>query len=91
VAVLHRIVLALAVLPHHAHNLVKSVLLAEVVQTALVQHVRYLKVAKSVIHAGFGLLHKSAINREFVHASLNQISQMMSRVKNSKRVFARSC
>jgi hypothetical protein len=76
---------------HHVHNLVKSVLRAEVVQTALAQHVKFLRAVKSASHAGFVPLHKNAINHEFVHAYLNQISQKTSLVKNSKRVFARSC
>jgi hypothetical protein len=36
-------------------------------------HVKFLKVVKSTIHAGFALHHKNAINRESVHVSLNQI------------------
>jgi hypothetical protein len=69
---------------------VKIVLLAEVAQTALEQRVKFLKVVKSVIHAGFGQLHKNAINREFVHVSLNQIFLKMSLVKNSKKVFVQN-
>jgi hypothetical protein len=43
---------------------------------------KFLKVAKSVIHAGFGLLHRSEINREFVHVSLSLIFQKMLQVKS---------
>jgi peptide subunit release factor 1 (eRF1) len=86
----HRIVLALAAHHLRVHNLVKIVLLAEVAQTALEQRVKFLKVVKSVIHAGFGQLHKNAINREFVHVSLNQIFLKMSLVKNSKKVFVQN-
>jgi hypothetical protein len=69
---------------------VKIVLPAEVVQIAPVQRVKFLRVVKSAIHAGFDQLHKNAINREFVHVSLNQIFLKMSLVRNSKRVFAQS-
>jgi hypothetical protein len=91
-AVLHRIVLALVVHLHllHVRNLVKSVLPAEVVQTALVLRVKFLKVVKSAIHAGFVPLHKNAISREFVHASSNQIFLKMSLVKSLKRVFVQN-
>jgi hypothetical protein len=51
-------------------------------QIAQVQVVRFLKVVKSAIHAGFALLRKNAINREFVHESLNQIFPKMSQVKS---------
>jgi hypothetical protein len=61
---------------HLVHNLVKSVLRAEVVQTVPALHVKSLKVVKSAIHAGFVPLRKSEINLEFVHESLNQIFQM---------------
>jgi hypothetical protein len=94
--VLAQIVLALAALLHlqdlqfHVHNLVRNAQLAEVVLTAPEQHVKFLKVVKPVIHAGFVLLHKNGINLEFVRASSNQIFQMMSLVRNSKRVFAQS-
>jgi hypothetical protein len=47
-----------------------------------VQLVKFQKVVKSAIHAGFPLLHKSATNPEFVHVSLNQIFLMMSQVKS---------
>jgi hypothetical protein len=91
-AVLHRIILALVVHLHllRVRNLVKSVLPAEVVQTALVLRVKFLKVVKSAIHAGFVPLHKNAINREFVHASSNQIFLKMSLVKSLKRVFVQN-
>jgi hypothetical protein len=36
-------------------------------------HVKFPKVVKSAIHAGLGPHHKNAINREYVHVSLNQI------------------
>jgi hypothetical protein len=36
-------------------------------------HVKFPKVVKSAIHAGFVPPHKNEINREFVHESLNQI------------------
>jgi hypothetical protein len=71
-------------------NLVKSVLPAEVVQTALVQHVKFLKVAKSAIHVGFGPLHKNAISREFVRASLNQTFLKTLQVRSSRRVFVQN-
>jgi hypothetical protein len=70
------------------HNLEKSVLHAGAVLIEQVQLVKFLKVVKSVIHVGFDLLHKSEINHEFVHESLNLIFQMMSPAKSSKRVFA---
>jgi hypothetical protein len=91
-AALHRIVQALVVHLHllHVHNLAKSVLPAEVVQTALAQHVKFLRVVKSAIHAGFVPLHKNAISREFVHASSNQIFLKMSLVKSLKRVFVQN-
>jgi hypothetical protein len=54
---------------------------------ALVQPVKFPKAVKSAIHAGFVPLHKNAINREFVHASLNRIFLRMSQVKSSKRAF----
>jgi signal-transduction protein with cAMP-binding, CBS, and nucleotidyltransferase domain len=44
--------------------------------------VKSLKVAKSAIHAGFVLLLKSGINREFAQESLSQIFQKMSPVKS---------
>jgi hypothetical protein len=97
VVVHHRIdlvlgVLVLVVLLHllHVHNLVRNAQLAEVALTALEQHVKFLKVVKLVIHAGFVPLHKNVTNQEFVHVSLNQIFLKMSLVKNSKRVFAQS-
>jgi hypothetical protein len=69
---------------------VKSVQLAEVVLTALGQLVKFLKVVKSAIHAGFVPLHKNAINRAFVHVSSSLIFLRMSLVKNSRRVFAQN-
>jgi hypothetical protein len=50
-----------------------SVQLAVADQIAQVLLVKFRKVVKSVIHAGFGLLHRNAINHAFVHVSLNQI------------------
>jgi hypothetical protein len=46
------------------------------------------KVVKSAIHAGFDLPHKNAINREYVHESLNLIFLKMSQARNSRRAFA---
>jgi hypothetical protein len=46
------------------------------------------KVVKSAIHAGFDQLHKNAINREYVHESLNLIFLKMSQARNSRRAFA---
>jgi hypothetical protein len=54
---------------------------------ALVQLVKFRKVVKSAIHAGFAPLHKNAINREFVHESLSLIFLRMSQVKSSRRAF----
>jgi hypothetical protein len=98
----HRIVpvqvdLALAAHRHlqdlllHVHNLERNAQLAEVAQTALGQHVKFPKVVKSAIHAGFVPLHKNATNQEFAHVSLNRIFLKMSLARNSKRVFAQSC
>jgi hypothetical protein len=42
-------------------------------QIAQELHVKFPKVVKSVIHAGFVPLLKNVINREFVHVSLNRI------------------
>jgi hypothetical protein len=47
----------------------------QVIAAALL--VTSVQVAKSVIHAGFVRLRKIVINRVSVHASLNQIFQMM--------------
>jgi hypothetical protein len=58
---------------------------------ALVQLVKFRKVVKSAIHAGFAPLHKNAINREFAHESLNLIFLKMSQARNSRRAFALSC
>jgi hypothetical protein len=98
VVVHHRIdlvlvVLVLVVLLHllHVHNLVRNAQLAEVALTALEQHVKFLKVVKSVIHAGFVLHRKNAINHVSVHVSLSQIFLKMSQEKSSRRVFAQSC
>jgi hypothetical protein len=68
-----------------------NVLRAEVVQTALVQPAKFLKVVKSVIHAGFDLHHKNAINHVFVHEFSSQIFLKMSQEKSLKRAFAQSC
>jgi hypothetical protein len=73
------------------HYLEKNVLHEVDVQIVQVRLAMYLKVAKSAIHAGFGLLHKNVINLEFVHESLNPIFQRMSLAKNSKRVFEQNC
>jgi hypothetical protein len=59
----------------------------EVAQTVPVQRVKFLKVVKSTIHAGFAPPHKSAINHVYVHVSLSQIFLKMSQVKSWKRVF----
>jgi hypothetical protein len=69
------------------HSLAKNVRPVVDVPIALVQRDKFPRGVKSVIHAGFAQLHKSAINLAFVRASLNQIFLMMSPVKNSKRVF----
>jgi hypothetical protein len=95
-AVHHRIVQALAVHLHPdlhllARNLAKIVQLVAVAMTALAQHVKFRRAVMSAIHAGFVQLHKNVINREFVHASLNQIFLKMLQVKNSRRAFAQSC
>ena len=74
----------------HDHNLVKIVQLAVVALTAPVQPVKFLKVVKSAIHAGFAQLHRNATNHEFVHASLNRIFLKTLQVKNSRRAFAQS-
>jgi hypothetical protein len=42
-------------------------------QIAQALHVKFPRVVKSAIHAGLGPHHKNAINREYVHVSLNQI------------------
>jgi hypothetical protein len=65
-----------------------SVQLAAEELIELEQHVRFLKGVKSAIHAGFELLHKNAINREFVQESLNLISLKMSQEKSLRRAFA---
>jgi hypothetical protein len=57
---------------------------------AQVQRAKFLKVVKSVIHAGFAPPHKSAINHVFVHVSLSQIFLKMSQVKSWRRVFGQS-
>jgi hypothetical protein len=69
---------------------VKIVQLAVVAMIALAQLVKFRRAAMSVIHAGFVQLHKNAINREFVHASLNQIFLKMLQVKSSRRAFVQS-
>jgi hypothetical protein len=51
----------------------------------------FLKAVKSVIHAGFVLHRKNEINHELGLASLNQIFQKMSQVRNLKRAYAQSC
>jgi hypothetical protein len=97
-AVPHRIAQALAD-QHHllqdlhllVHNLAKIVQPAVVALTAPVQPVKFLKVVKSAIHAGFVQHRKNAINHVSVHVSLSQIFLKMSQVKNLKRAFAQSC
>jgi hypothetical protein len=42
-------------------------------QIAQELHVKFPRVVKSAIHEGLGPHHKNAINREYVHVSLNQI------------------
>jgi hypothetical protein len=51
-------------------------------QIAQAQVVRFLKVEKSLIHAGFVPLRRNAINREFGRESSNQIFLRMSQVKS---------
>jgi hypothetical protein len=77
---------------HHllGHNLARNVLLVVDDLIAQVQRVKSLKVVKSVIHAGFVPLHKSAINHVFAPASLNQIFLKMLQVKSLKRVSAQN-
>jgi hypothetical protein len=74
----------------HLPLLVMSVQLAVEELIALVQPARFRRVVKSAIHAGFVPLHKNAINREFVHESLNLIFLKMSPARNSRRAFALS-
>jgi hypothetical protein len=57
---------------------------------ARVQLDKFPKVVKSAIHGGFDLPHKNAINREYVHESLNLIFLRMSPARNSRRAFALS-
>jgi hypothetical protein len=88
-AVHHRIAQALAVhLLHHAHNLAKIVQLAVVVPIEQAQHVKFLKVVKSAIHAGFGLHHKNATSLELDPVSLNQIFLKTLLAKSLRRAFA---
>jgi hypothetical protein len=72
------------------HNLAKIVQPAEVVPIEQAQHVKFLKVVKSAIHAGFDLHHKNATSRESDRASLNQIFLTMLPVKSSRRAFAQN-
>jgi hypothetical protein len=82
---------ALAVLLlQRVHNLVKIVQLAEVVPIEQAQHVKFLKVVKSAIHAGFGLHHKSVTSLELDRASLNQIFLKTLQAKSSRRAFAQN-
>ena len=68
----------------------KIALLAEVAQIEQELHVKFLKGAKSAIHAGFGLRRRNATNLELDHASSNQISLKMLRAKSSKRACVQS-
>jgi hypothetical protein len=83
--VLHLVVLHLVV-----PNREKNVQLAAAAPIEQALHAKFLKVVKSVIHAGFGQLRKSAINLEFDPASLNRTSLMMLQVKSSRRAFAQN-
>jgi hypothetical protein len=74
-------------LPLPVHNLVRIVQPAEVVPIEQAQHVRFLKVVKSAIHAGFDLHHKNATSRESDRASLNQIFLKTLLVKSLRRAF----
>jgi hypothetical protein len=74
-------------LPQPVHNLAKIVQPAEVVPIEQVQHVKFLKVVKSAIHAGFGQRHKSATSLELDRASLNQIFLKTLLAKSSRRAF----
>jgi hypothetical protein len=74
----------------HEAAIVLHALVVVVVLIAQVLLDKFLKVEKPVIHVGFALHLKNAIHHVFAHASLNQIFQMMSLVKNSKRVFAQN-
>jgi hypothetical protein len=69
---------------------VKIVQLAEVVPIEQAQHVKFLKVVKSAIHAGFGLHHKSVTSLELDRASLNQIFLKTLQAKSSRRAFAQN-
>jgi hypothetical protein len=77
---------AVALHPHHGMN-VQLVVVEPIAQEL---HVKFLKVAKSLIHAGLGQHLKSAINREFAQESLSQIFQKMSPVKNLRRASAQN-
>jgi hypothetical protein len=54
------------------HHVMNALLVAED-QIGQELHVKFPRVVKSAIHAGLGQHHKNAINREFVHVSLNRI------------------
>jgi hypothetical protein len=70
--------LLLVVLHHRVHNLATNVQHVAVAMIARVHRVKFPRVVKSAIHAGFDQLRKSATNREFVLVSSNQISLKMS-------------
>jgi hypothetical protein len=77
---------------HHllVRNLARNALLVVVELIEQVHRVKYHKVVKSAIHAGFVPPHKSAINHEFAPASLSQIFLKMSQVKSLKRAFVQN-
>jgi hypothetical protein len=73
---------------HRVHNLAKIVQPVEVVLIEQAQHVKFLKVVKSAIHAGFDLHLKSVTSLESDRASLNQIFLKTLLAKNLRRAFA---
>jgi hypothetical protein len=81
--VLHRIDHPLAV-HHHVHHQHQEMSVQPAVEDQIAQelHVKFPKVVKSAIHAGFVPPHKKEINREFVRESLNQIFLRMLLAKN---------
>jgi hypothetical protein len=72
------------------HNRARIDLHEVVAQIVRARLDKYLKAVKSVIHAGFGLRHKSGINHESDRASSSQIFQKMSQVKNLKRAYVQN-
>jgi len=86
----HQVDLLQIVHHHRDHNHERNALLVVDELIEQVHRVKSLKVVKSVIHGGFVPPHKSAINHEFVPASLSQIFLKMSQVKSLKRAFAQS-